>query len=83
MLRCHGRGQVETHPDRDGCGLVSRRHPHGPVASVQDFERDFLEFMRSSRADILADIVSRKALDADLESRLKDAILEFKKGYNA
>ena len=54
-----------------------------PVASVQDFERDFLEFMRSSRADILADIVSRKALDADLESRLKDAILEFKKGYNA
>lgn len=54
-----------------------------PVASVQDFERDFLEFMRSSRADILDDIVSRKALDADLESRLKDAILEFKKGYNA
>lgn len=54
-----------------------------PVASVQDFERDFLEFMRSSRADILDDIVSRKVLDADLESRLKDAILEFKKGYNA
>ncbi|MEI3479195.1 MAG: F0F1 ATP synthase subunit alpha [Bilophila sp.] len=54
-----------------------------PVASVQDFERDFLEFMRSSRADILDDIVSRKALDADPESRLKDAILEFKKGYNA
>lgn len=54
-----------------------------PVASVQAFERDFLEFMRSSRADILDDIVSRKVLDADLESRLKDAILEFKKGYNA
>lgn len=54
-----------------------------PVASVQAFERDFLEFMRSSRSDILDDIVSRKVLDADLESRLKDAILEFKKGYNA
>ena len=47
-----------------------------PVASVQAFERDFLDF-------ILDDIVARKVLDADLEARLKDAILEFKKGYNA
>lgn len=54
-----------------------------PVASIQDFERDFLEFVRTSKADILDDIVSRKALDADLEGRLKAAILEFKKGYNA
>ena len=35
MLRCHGRGQVETHPDRDGCGLVSRRHPHGRFAGIE------------------------------------------------
>ena len=54
-----------------------------PVASVQTFERDFLDYMRSSKSDILDDIVARKVLDADLEGRLKDAILEFKKGYNA
>ena len=54
-----------------------------PVASVQAFERDFLDYMRSSKSDILDDIVARKVLDADLEGRLKDAILEFKKGYNA
>ncbi|WP_303237154.1 F0F1 ATP synthase subunit alpha [uncultured Bilophila sp.] len=54
-----------------------------PVASVQAFERDFLDYMRSSKSDVLDDIVARKVLDADLEGRLKDAILEFKKGYNA
>lgn len=54
-----------------------------PVASVQAFERDFLDFIRGAKSDILDDIVVRKVLDADLEARLKDAILEFKKGYNA
>ena len=53
------------------------------VASVQAFERDFLDFIRGAKSDILDDIVARKVLDADLEARLKDAILEFKKGYNA
>lgn len=28
-------GQVETHPDRDGCRLVSRRHPHGRFAGIE------------------------------------------------
>ena len=54
-----------------------------PVASVQAFERDFLDFIRGAKSDILDDIVARKVLDADLEARLKDAILEFEKGYNA
>ena len=54
-----------------------------PVASVQAFERDFLDFIRGAKSDILDDIVARKVLDADLEARLMDAILEFKKGYNA
>ena len=54
-----------------------------PVASVQAFERDFLDFIRGAKSDILDDIVARKVLDADLEARLKDAILEFKKGYTA
>lgn len=54
-----------------------------PVSGVQAFETELLEFVRGSKADILADIKTRKALDADLEGRLKDAILEFKKSYKA
>ena len=37
------------------------------------------DFIRGAKSDILDDIVARKVLDADLEARLKDAILEFKK----
>ena len=54
-----------------------------PVASVQAFERDFLDFISGAKSYLLDDIVARKVLDADLAARLTDAILEFKKGYNA
>ena len=54
-----------------------------PVSGVQAFEAELLEDVRGSKADILTDIKTRKALDADLEGRLKDAILEFKKSYKA
>ncbi len=54
-----------------------------PVEDVLTFERDFLEFLRSSRADVLDDIKTRKVLDSDLESRLKDAIAAFKKSCKA
>ena len=47
------------------------------------FRTRFHDFIRGAKSDILDDIVARKVLDADLEARLKDAILEFKKGYNA
>ena len=33
-----------------------------PVASVQAFERDFLDFIRGAKSDILDDIVARKVL---------------------
>lgn len=54
-----------------------------PVASVQAFETELLDFVRSAKGDILADIKTRKTLDTDLEGRLKDVILEFKKNYKA
>ena len=62
---------------------VSYTHLDVYKRQVQAFERDFLDFIRGAKSDILDDIVARKVLDADLEARLKDAILEFKKGYNA
>ena len=54
-----------------------------PVASIQAFERGLLEFLRNTKADILSDIKTKQKLDDDIEARLKDAILEFKKGYTA
>ena len=54
-----------------------------PVASIQSFERELLEYLRSAKGSILEDIKTREKLDDDIEGRLKDAILEFKKGYEA
>ncbi len=54
-----------------------------PVASIQVFEAELLDFVRSAKADILSDIRTRKALDSDLESRLKDALNEFKQSRKA
>ncbi len=54
-----------------------------PVESVQHFEREYLEYLRGSKADVLEDIKTRKVLDDDLERRLRSAIEEFKQGYKA
>ena len=54
-----------------------------PLDSVRKFETEMLEFMRNSKADVLKDIAEKKALDADIEGRLKAAIDEFKKGFRA
>ncbi|OIO00971.1 MAG: F0F1 ATP synthase subunit alpha [Desulfovibrionaceae bacterium CG1_02_65_16] len=54
-----------------------------PLDAVHKFESELMEFLRNSKADVLKDIVEKKALDADLEGRLKAAIEEFKKGFRA
>ncbi|MBU1228820.1 MAG: F0F1 ATP synthase subunit alpha [Proteobacteria bacterium] len=54
-----------------------------PLEAVRKFETEMLEFMRNSKADVLKDIAEKKALDADIEGRLKAAIDEFKKGFRA
>ncbi|MEW5774060.1 MAG: F0F1 ATP synthase subunit alpha [Thermodesulfobacteriota bacterium] len=54
-----------------------------PVEAVRKFEAEYLEFLRNAKADILNDIKTKKALDQDIENRLKAAIEEFKKGFQA
>ena len=54
-----------------------------PVESVSAFEDGLLDFLRNSKASILNDIKTKKALDEDLEKSLKAAIDEFKKGFSA
>lgn len=54
-----------------------------PVLSIRKFEAEMLDFIKNSKADILNDIKTKKALDADIEDRLKAAVAEFKKGFQA
>ncbi|MGE4298240.1 MAG: F0F1 ATP synthase subunit alpha [Desulfovibrionaceae bacterium] len=54
-----------------------------PVASVQKFEAEYMEFLRNAKPDILKDIKEKKALDATLEDKMKAALAEFKKGFQA
>lgn len=54
-----------------------------PVAQVRRFEAEYLEYMRSSKSDILSDIKAKKEIDADIEKRLRDAIQEFKQGFKS
>ena len=53
------------------------------LESVRDFESGLLDYLRNSKADILTDIKTKKALDEDLEKRLNAAIEDFKKGFSA
>lgn len=53
------------------------------VSSVLPFEAGLLEYLRTSKADTLADIRERKQIDKDLEERLSSAIKEFKASFVA
>jgi F-type H+-transporting ATPase subunit alpha len=54
-----------------------------PLESVSAFETALLDFIRTSKADLLKAIAEKKALDKDIEERLQAAINEFKKDFKA
>ncbi|WP_027721827.1 F0F1 ATP synthase subunit alpha [Maridesulfovibrio zosterae] len=54
-----------------------------PVLSVRKFEDDLQEFIANAKPEILEEIKTKQALDADLEGKLKAALEEFKKGFTA
>ncbi len=51
------------------------------VSQVGKFEEGLLASLRSDHADLLGDIGTKKALDDDLEARLKAALDAFAKGF--
>src|ERR1700744_3391729 len=53
------------------------------VKDLRAFEDGYYEFLDSSKASILSDIATKKALDDDLRKRLTDAINEFKATFLA
>ena len=52
-----------------------------PVDDVGKFEADFLDFLRRSHAGILESIRESLALSEDTVTALKDAVEEFRKGF--
>jgi len=49
--------------------------------SVRKFEREFLDFMKNSKPEILEEIKEKKDMDQDLEGKLSSAVEEFRKGF--
>ncbi len=54
-----------------------------PVESIKKFEEEFLRFMRDRKADVLKELGEKKAIDDDLKAKLKAAVEDFKKGFQA
>jgi len=53
------------------------------LKKIGKFEQEYLRFMRSVKADLLAKIRTEKALSKDMISDLEKAINEFKQGFVA
>ena len=54
-----------------------------PVESVRKFEGEYLEFVRNNKPEILEELKEKKDLDDEAEKKLKAAVEEFKKGFQA
>ena len=52
-----------------------------PVEKITAFETGFLSFMETNHPEIGKEILSARELKPEIEAALKNAILEFKKGY--
>ncbi len=53
------------------------------ISSILAFEKGYLEYLRSAKADILSDIREKQALDKDLENRLVSSVQDFKASFKA
>ena len=54
-----------------------------PVEQIHAFETKLIDFMHSKHADIMKDIIEKKAIDDALKARVTSAIKEFKGGFKA
>ena len=52
-----------------------------PVKRIQEFEKRFLEFVKTQYADILEGIRETKQMSDENEARLVEAIENFKKDF--
>ena len=54
-----------------------------PVEAVSRFEKSLLEYLNTSKADLVKTLKEKKALDATIEEGLQAAITAFKKDFRA
>jgi len=52
-----------------------------PVESVKKFEREFLQYMRNEKSEILNEISTKKEISEELERKLREAVEQFKKTF--
>lgn len=52
------------------------------VKKLQRFEKEYLEFIHSNCADIMADLKKTKDIDEKLDQEIKNALERFKKSFN-
>jgi len=52
-----------------------------PVEQVRTFEAEFLRFMKTTKTDIVEELRVKKEISADLDQRLRAAIVEFKENF--
>jgi len=48
------------------------------TSEIQRYEQEMISFMESSHADVLATLAEKKAIDDELEAKIKAALDEFK-----
>lgn len=54
-----------------------------PVNQIQEFEKNFLEFVEANYSDLLEKIRTEKVLSEEIENKLTEAITEFKKKFQS
>jgi F-type H+-transporting ATPase subunit alpha len=54
-----------------------------PTTDVQRYEKEMISFMESSYSDVLDTIRDKKALDDELQDKIKAALDEFKGQFAA
>ena len=50
-----------------------------PVGRILEFQNSFLKYVASNAADVKATLAEKKAMDGDLEAKLKSVLTDFKK----
>ncbi len=49
-----------------------------PISAIRRFESEFLSFLESRHGQLLGDLRQKKAIDGELEARIRAALEEFK-----
>jgi F-type H+-transporting ATPase subunit alpha len=85
MVEILKQGQYEPYPVEEQVAAIwigtSGSVDDVPVADVRRFEKEFISFLKTDHAGILGTIRETGQLSDDTVSAFKDAVAEFKRGF--